>query len=101
MSDAVASPARVRAVATPASLQLGQGQQAAITVSVENRAPVVDQFLLRVEGLDAEFFEVHLEQVSLFPGETGQLALQVALPRDRFIPAGLQIALLRVVSRHD
>jgi hypothetical protein len=101
MSDAVASPTRVRASATPAALQLGQGQQAFVIVTVENRAPVVDQFALVVEGLGAEFFDVRLDHVSLFPGEAGELTLEVRLPADQFVPAGSRIVTLRVVSRYD
>src|SRR5713226_8942245 len=101
MSDAVATPTRVRASATPAALLLGQGQQALVAVNVENRAPVVDQFALVVEGLDAEFFDVRQDHVSLFPGEAGELVLEVRLPADRFVAAGSRIVTLRVVSRYD
>jgi hypothetical protein len=97
----VASPTRVRASARPAALLLGQGQQALVAVNVENRAPVVDQFALVVEDLDAEFFDVRQGHVSLFPGEAGELALEVRLPADRFVPAGSRIITLRVVSRYD
>src|SRR5712691_3187315 len=101
MRDSVASPTRVRASATPAALLLGQGQQAFVTLDVENQASVVDQFALVVEGLDPEFFDVRLDHVSLFPGEAGELTLEVRLPADRFVPAGSRIVTLRVVSRYD
>src|SRR5438067_9289497 len=99
MIDVVADRDLVRARASPSALRLEQGERALVRVTVENRATVVDQFALVVEGVGSEFYEVKLGQISLFPGQTGELELEVHLPSDALIPAGVEHIALRVASR--
>ncbi len=69
------------------------------TFVVRNRASVVDQYALAVEGLEPAWWEITPPTVSLFPGEQATVTLAVHLPPGAV--AGNYAATLRAVSADD
>ena len=92
---------QLRASASPSALTLRAGQSARVTVTVDHTGTIVDQFQLRVVGLDATWYELTAAQVSLFPRETGTLGVLVHVPNTTAIEARLYRAQLVVASMHD
>jgi hypothetical protein len=92
---------RIGASLDPPRLQLGLGEESTVKITVQNKAAVVDEFALQVEGLDPKWFTLAARGSSLFPGESETLELQLHLPVDRSVEAGLRRVGLRVSSRQD
>jgi hypothetical protein len=69
------------------------------TFVVRNRASVVDQYTLTVEGLEPTWWEITPPAVSLFPGEQASATLSLHLPPGAV--AGDYSATLRAVSADD
>jgi hypothetical protein len=92
---------QLRAVASPSTLTLRAGQSAHVAVTMDNRSPIVDQFELRVAGLDTAWFDVETARISLFPGESGSFTVTVHPPTATPVLAGPYAAQLIVTSGHD
>src|SRR3954466_8314601 len=86
----------------PEQLELQPGGEAEFVVYIRHLGGVVDQFQLRVEGIDASWISPRIERVTLFPGDEGKLAFTLRLPTDHaLVAAGQRPFKVRAVSRND
>jgi hypothetical protein len=92
---------RIDVAFSPERLQLPPDSQAEVTLRVTNRASVVDQLVLRVEGIDPSWLRVVIPDASLMPGATGTLRLRIQVPAADAAPAGVHQVHLAVASRSD
>jgi hypothetical protein len=90
---------RIGLVVSPDSVQLAPGSKITIVLAVSNTGPVVDQFGLVVEGLDAAWYTVREGLINLYPEAVGRLELDIHLPDGPDAVAGVHTATLRVLSR--
>lgn len=88
-------------IATPEQVQLLPGTRATIVVSVTNTSSIVDQFSLSVDGLDSAWFTVTRTLVNIFPSAQDHLELEVHLPDDAAVAAGLRDVVLTIVGQSD
>ena len=82
------------------SLNAG-GTPASVVVSLTNRSNVVDQFGVTVEGAGADWYDVTPDNVSLFPGETGKVTVNLHPPRRENVHSGDYQLVLRDTARDD
>lgn len=83
----------------PAHADVPLGQTVELVLSVGNTSDVIDGFTVRVFGLDASWVTMTPPRLSLFPGDTGTVAIQVRLPES--FPAGLRQVSVHVQSEND
>jgi hypothetical protein len=91
MSTLVASVA-------PSYLETVGGKSVALTLSVANTSDVIDAYALRVYGLDSTWVIAEPARLSLFPGDIGQIHLELSVPQD--YPAGLRQISVHVQSEN-
>ena len=53
---------------------------ASVRIVVYNDSPIVDEFGLRVDGLDGDWYSLARSSVSLFPGEQTEVRLELRVP---------------------
>ena len=82
------------------SLSAG-GPPVPVTVTLNNHSNVVDQFVVTIEGAGADWFDLQPDRVSLFPGETGSVTLNMHPPRRENVHSGDYQLLVRATSRDD
>lgn len=92
MSSVVAS-------VTPGYVETVGGQTIQLTLSVANTADVIDAYSLRVYGLDAAWVAATPDRLSLFPGDIGQVILELSVPQD--FPAGIRQISVHVQSENN
>lgn len=92
MSTVVASVA-------PSYLETVGGQTVRIALSVANTSDVIDAYTLRVYGLDVTWVTATPDRLSLFPGDIGQVTLDLSVPHD--FPAGLRQISVHVQSENQ
>ena len=90
---------RIGLVLSPDSVQLAPSSKITIVLTVTNTGPVVDQFGLVVDGLDAAWYTVREGLINLYPGAVGRLELDLHLPEGLDAVAGVHTATLKVLSR--
>ncbi len=91
MSTLVASVA-------PSYLETVGGKSVSLSLSVANTSDVIDAYSLRVYGLDSTWVIAEPARLSLFPGDIGQIQLELAVPQD--YPAGLRQISVHVQSEN-
>src|SRR5947209_8700217 len=69
--------ANIALEADESTLDLGVGEIAIVSLTLANRGPVVDGFLLAVRGLDPEWYTLTQERVALFPGDSLLVVVQL------------------------
>ncbi|HQZ33911.1 MAG TPA: carboxypeptidase regulatory-like domain-containing protein [Ilumatobacteraceae bacterium] len=84
---------------TPGYVETVGGQSVRLTLSVANTADVIDAYSLRVYGLDAAWVLATPDRLSLFPGDIGQVTLDLAVPHD--FPAGIRQISVHVQSENN
>jgi hypothetical protein len=62
------------------SLTMSAGEKAEITVSLRNKGQTVDQFSLKIEGMDPAWYALPVSSVALFPNDTDNLKIILNLP---------------------
>ncbi|HYO50747.1 MAG TPA: hypothetical protein VEW94_12925, partial [Chloroflexia bacterium] len=67
-----------------AAVDLGPGEAATLQITVTNVSDVVDAFGLTVLGLDPAWYTLAPAEVSLFPGKSSQIQLQLHPPRGTY-----------------
>src|SRR5579872_1146224 len=78
-----AAPGSVEVVGLSAArLSLQPGEAGSIRIKLRNRSGRIDQFRLRVGGVDARWISLDQERSTLFPGDTGEVAFGVRVPAD-------------------
>jgi hypothetical protein len=72
---------RIRIELTPPAVTVvADGPAARVAIVVRNDSEVVDQFTIRVDGLDSDWYSLPTASVSLFPGEQSELAVDIHAP---------------------
>ena len=90
---------RLYATVTPAHVAVRPGQRVVVELSLGNTSDLIDGFSVTVFGLDDGWRTVQPEQLSLFPGDTGIVAIEIHLP-DGF-PSGMRQLAVHVQSEND
>jgi len=72
----------IRVSALPQTLELAPAAAGQISVSITNTSQVIDQYSIAVFGIDPGWVTAQNELVSLFPGETEAVVLDLRLPVD-------------------
>ena len=89
----------MRSSTTPEVVEVAPGESGAITLAVTNTSAVIDAFQVQVFGLDPSWVTVVPERISLFPGQTEHVDIQVLLPFD--YPASHRTLAVNVTSTDD
>ena len=79
---------RMYAIVVPSHVVAPPGQSVALELSVGNTSDVIDGFTVRIFGLDPEWVTADPPRLSLFPGDTGTVAIDVHLPEG--FPSGVR-----------
>lgn len=89
----------MRTVAFPDSVDVTPGSSGVISVAITNTTSVIDAYRVQVFGLDPEWVTVNPPRVSLFPGQTENVEIEVRLPDD--YPASERTVSVNVSSDDD
>lgn len=89
----------MRTVAFPESVDVTPGDAGRISVSITNTTSVIDAYRVQVFGLDPEWVKVTPTRLSLFPGQTERVEIEVRLPDD--YPASQRTLAVNVSSDDD
>ena len=89
----------VVASVAPSYIETVGGQSVRMTLSIANTSDVIDAYSMRVYGLDATWVTAEPARLSLFPGDIGQVVLDVAVPQE--FPAGMRQISVHVQSEND
>ncbi len=87
------------ASASPAYLEVTAGQPTRISLSVGNTSSIIDGYVVRVYGVDADWVTTEPARMSLFPGAIDDLDVVLQLP-DGF-PSGMRQLSIHVQSEND
>lgn len=89
----------MRSVAWPDTVQVAPGNTGAISVTVTNSSAVIDAYRVQVFGLDPSWVDIEPARLSLFPGDTASVSVNVRLPAD--YPASRRTLTVNVASEDD
>ncbi len=89
----------MRTVAFPESVDVTPGDAGRISLSITNTTSVIDAYRVQVFGLDPEWVKVTPTRLSLFPGQTERVEIEVRLPDD--YPASQRTLAVNVSSDDD
>jgi hypothetical protein len=92
---------RIEVTVTPDTLQVAPGGRGLVVLAVTNRGRVVDQFDLRVEGIDPSWCTIVEHELSLFPDAGGTLSFEIHPPEIPAPAAGSHVFQAVVASRDD
>ena len=91
--------ALVKTLAWPDTVAVAPGESGLISVAVTNSSSVIDAYRVQVFGLDPSWVEIEPARLSLFPGETANVAVNLRLPVD--YPASQRTLTVNVASDDD
>lgn len=80
-------------------LEVAPGESVEATITIRNQSQVVDQFDIRIEGLDPAWWTLSTSSVSLFPGDQGEAKLSIHPPKEAEVKAGSYSFQVRAVSQ--
>jgi plastocyanin len=80
-------------------LEVAPGESVEATIIIRNQSQVVDQFGIRIEGLDPTWWTLSTSSVSLFPGDQGEAKLTIHPPKEAESKAGSYSFQVRAVSQ--
>jgi hypothetical protein len=89
----------VKTLAFPDNVAVSPGESGNVSVAVTNSSSVIDAYRVQVYGLDPSWVRVSPERLSLFPGETANVSIDLDLPAD--YPASHRMLTVNVVSDDD
>jgi hypothetical protein len=89
----------VKTLAWPDTVAVAPGESGLISVAVTNSSAVIDAYRVQVFGLDPSWVEIEPARLSLFPGETANVAVNLRLPHD--YPASQRTLTVNVASDDD
>jgi hypothetical protein len=89
----------VKTLAWPDMVAVAPGESGLISVAVTNSSSVIDAYRVQVFGLDPSWVEIEPARLSLFPGETANVAVNLRLPAD--YPASQRTLTVNVASDDD
>ena len=90
---------RFHATVLPAYAEVAVGHVAELHLNIGNLSSVIDGYTVRVFGLDLEWVIIEPTRLSLFPGDSGTVTINVHVP-DSF-PAGPRQISVHVQSEND
>ena len=80
-------------------LELAPGESAETTIIIRNQGQIVDDFILKVEGLEPTWWTLSVPSVSLFPGDEDMAKLTLHPPKEGGARAGSHTFQIKVASR--
>lgn len=80
-------------------LEVAPGESVEATVTIRNQSQIVDQFCIRIQGLDPTWWTLSTSSVSLFPGDQGEAKLTIRPPKEAESKAGSYSFQVRAVSQ--
>ena len=80
-------------------LEVAPGESVEATITIRNQSQIVDQFGIRIEGLDPTWWTLSTSSVSLFPGDEGEARLTIHPPKEAEAKAGSYSCQVRAVSQ--
>jgi hypothetical protein len=80
-------------------LEAAAGASIETAISIKNQSQIVDQFVIKVEGLDPMWWSLSLSSVSLFPGDQDQTKLTLHPPKEAEAKAGSYPFQIKVISQ--
>jgi len=80
-------------------LEVAPGESVEATVAIRNQSQVVDEFDIRIQGLDPTWWTLSTTSVSLFPGDYGEAKLTIQPPKEAEAKAGSYSFQVRAVSQ--
>jgi hypothetical protein len=80
-------------------LEVAPGESVEATITVRNQSQIVDQFGIRIQGLDPTWWTLSTPSVSLFPGDQGEAKLTIHPPKEAESKAGSYSFQVRAVSQ--
>ncbi len=89
----------MRTAAWPDVVEVGPGESGTISVAITNSSSVIDAYRVQVFGLDPSWVDIEPARLSLFPGDTANVAVNVRLPDD--YPSSRRALTVNVTSDDD
>jgi len=89
----------MRALAWPETVEVSPGDSGFISVAITNTSSVIDAYQVQVFGLDPTWVDIEPARLSLFPGDTESVSINLRLPED--YPASRRTLAVNVVSDDD
>jgi len=80
-------------------LEVAPGESIEATVTIRNQSQIVDQFGIRIQGLDPTWWTLSTSSISLFPGDQGEAKLTIHPPKEAESKAGSYSFQVRAVSQ--
>jgi hypothetical protein len=80
-------------------LEVAPGESVEATITIRNQSQIVDQFGIRIQGLDPTWWTLSTSSVSLFPGDQGEAKLTIHPPKEAESKAGSYSFQVRAVSQ--
>jgi len=85
--------------APPNGIQVGAGESAETSITIKNQSQIVDQFAVKVEGIDPSWWNLSTVSVSLFPGDQDEVKLAFRPPKEAESRAGTYPFHVKVISQ--
>ena len=82
-------------------LEVDPGESVEATINIRNQSQIVDEFDIRIEGLDPTWWTLSTSSVSLFPRDHGEAKLTIRPPKEAEAKAGSYSFQVRAVSQAD
>jgi hypothetical protein len=89
----------MHATAWPETIEVGPGDTGFVSIAITNTSAVIDAYRVQVFGLDPTWVDVQPAELSLFPGATENVSINLTLPTD--YPASRRTLAVNVVSEDD
>ena len=80
-------------------LEVAPGESVETTIIIRNQSQVVDQFGIKIQGLDPTWWTLSTSSVSLFPGDQDDVKLTIRPPKEAESKAGSYSFQVRAVSQ--
>lgn len=89
----------MRSAVIPEIVEVAPGEHGLMSVTITNTTAVIDAYRVEVFGLDPAWVTTNPARLSLFPGQSGTVDIDVTLPAD--YPASQRKLTINVVSDDD
>jgi len=80
-------------------LEVAPGESVEATITIRNHSQIVDQFGIRIQGLDPTWWTLSTSSISLFPGDKGEAKLTIRPPKEAESKAGSYTFQVRAISQ--
>ena len=80
-------------------MEVAPGESVETTIIIRNQSQVVDQFGIKIQGLDPTWWTLSTSSVSLFPGDQDDVKLTIRPPKEAEAKAGSYSFQVRAVSQ--